>query len=341
MFLGLSWQRIVYLLIGLALFALALHHVDLNEVGQELARLGPWGALAIVLVFQGVFLADTASWQFTIPQPRFGLGPFYRIWRARMVGEAFNRIVPAGTLGGEPVKAVMLKRYEGIGYQEGGASVILQRSMQLIGMLVFCAVGLVIMYIEDTLPRSYQLAAVIGWGVLCLCCAGFIAVQCGGGASRSVRFLAQRLLARKADGPLTMIQSIEGHLRHFYFREPRLFAGALGATFVAWTLNAVEIKLMMHLLGEPIGWAEAWMLTALVELLAAGLFVIPAGLGAVEVGFVVLVEAMTGQASLGLAVALLRRGREIFWIAWGLAIGWVYPPELRAAAAERAGAGES
>ncbi len=338
---GFSWQRLFYLLIGLALFALALRQVDLGQVGRELAQLGPWGGLAVILVFLTAFVADTGGWLLTIPRPRFALARFYRLWRARMVGEAFNLIVPAGSLGGEPVKAVMLKRYEGIDYEEGGASVILQRSVQLTSMLVFFAVGLAIMFAERSLPRGYELTAVIGWGALCLGCAGFIAVQCGGGASRVVRFVARRLLARRAEAPLAMIESIEGHLRNFYFRQPRRLAGAFGATFLAWALNAAEVKLVLTLLGQPVSWAEAWMLTSLVELLRAGLFLIPAGLGAVEVGFVVLVEALTGQASLGLAVALVRRGREIFWIAWGLAIGWFYPPELRAPAAERAGAGES
>ncbi|MCH7942845.1 MAG: hypothetical protein IIB67_06405, partial [Proteobacteria bacterium] len=39
-------------------------------------------------------------------------------------------------------------------------------------------------------------------------------------------------------------------------------------------------------------------------------------------GFVVLVGALTGQPSLGLAAALVRRARELLWIIVGVALGW-------------------
>ena len=47
-----------------------------------------------------------------------------------------------------------------------------------------------------------------------------------------------------------------------------------------------------------------------------------ANLGASEVGFVVLVGALTGQPALGLAAALMRRARELLWIVAGVALGW-------------------
>ncbi len=33
---------------------------------------------------------------------------------------------------------------------------------------------------------------------------------------------------------------------------------------------------------------------------------------------------MLGSGALGLAVALVRRGRQFLWIAWGLWLGWLF-----------------
>ena len=63
---------------------------------------------------------------------------------------------------------------------------------------------------------------------------------------------------------------------------------------------------------------------ALTQLVRAGTFFIPASIGAQEGAFVVVFDALTGQAGLGLAAALVRRGRELIWIGLGLVVGWLY-----------------
>ncbi len=50
--------------------------------------------------------------------------------------------------------------------------------------------------------------------------------------------------------------------------------------------------------------------------------------------------AITGQPALGLAVALVRRAREIVWILAGFALGWRYAFRAKLVAAEFADAAE-
>ena len=210
-----------------------------------------------------------------------------------MVGEAFNLIVPAATFGGEPVKAVILKRHHGIGYAEGGASVIMQRSIVLLSMILFFAVGVALMLADGRLPRSQELLALAGWTALSLGVLGFFAVQRWAVASQIARLFGRWSRSRGLQRLLRQIEAVEQHFQAFYARRPGAFAAALAATFGAWLLAAAEVKLVLFFLGQHIAWAEAWMLASLVELLRAGFFFIPAGLGAMEVGFVVLVQALS------------------------------------------------
>ena len=61
-----------------------------------------------------------------------------------------------------------------------------------------------------------------------------------------------------------------------------------------------------------------------VQLVRAGTFFIPGRIGANEIGLVFVVETLPGLPSLGLAVALVRRGRELLWIVWGLWLGLIF-----------------
>jgi hypothetical protein len=77
-------------------------------------------------------------------------------------------------------------------------------------------------------------------------------------------------------------------------------------------------------LGHPVTVAEAWVIEAVVSLVRAALFVIPANIGTQESILLVMCEFTTGVPAVGVAVSLLRRFREILWIAGGLVIGWSF-----------------
>ncbi len=85
---------------------------------------------------------------------------------------------------------------------------------------------------------------------------------------------------------------------------------------------------------------ETWLIETVAQLVRAGTFFIPASLGATEAAMVLVYEALVGAPSLGFAVALIRRARELLWIAWGLWLGWLEVPGAATAAltSETAGA---
>jgi hypothetical protein len=85
--------------------------------------------------------------------------------------------------------------------------------------------------------------------------------------------------------------------------------------------------------------SEAWLIEAVAQLVRTGFFFVPASLGVTEAAMVLVYDALTGRPSLGFAVALIRRGRELVWIAWGLWLGWLEAPGvLGASAGANAGA---
>jgi uncharacterized protein (TIRG00374 family) len=310
--------------------AFVASRVDLSEVWAQVVEVGPLGALAVVAVYFLAFVIDTASWQLALPSARLNGAWLYRLWKVRMVGEALNLVIPAGSLGGEPVKAVLLKRRYGIGYREGAASLIIARTVNLLALVAFAAAGFALLLGVEALPQPFVLAAGLGLLALGFGVAGFYAVQRWGAAS----FLAHRLAAWRKIGRLAghletfleHIHSVDDHFERFYLRRRLRFAAALALAFLNWLIGAAEIMVIMWFLGAPVSPSEAWLIEAVAQLVRAGFFFVPASLGVTEAALVLVIDALTGRPSLGLAVALVRRGRELLWVAWGLWLGWLEAP---------------
>jgi uncharacterized membrane protein YbhN (UPF0104 family) len=89
----------------------------------------------------------------------------------------------------------------------------------------------------------------------------------------------------------------------------------------SWVLGAVEIFGVLWLLGHPITLADALVVEALAQALRNVGFLLPGAL-AVQEGAIIGAAALVGvPASAALAVALVRRSREVVFSLPGL-LAW-------------------
>ncbi|MGE0733799.1 MAG: flippase-like domain-containing protein [Alphaproteobacteria bacterium] len=316
--------KLVYLLVGLALLGLLLWQADLGEVGTRLWQVG-WWLLPICLIHFVAFMLDVWAWQFSLLAVRPGDARWtYRLWKLRMAGEAYNNITPLASVGGEPLKAILLKSHYGIGFRDGIASLVLARTVILMGLLPFLAIGFVFVLQSPKLPQTYQVVAGAGLAAFTLAVLLFFAVQRYKVSSLAGTFLARGRLRHRIESVLHQIREMEGRLIHFYTRHPRRVIGAVLFAFLNWAIGVIEIWVIMYAVGVPISWSDALIIEAMTQLVRAGVFFIPAGIGVQEGTFVLLCAALTGNPSVGLAVAGVRRVKELIWIVWGVALGWTY-----------------
>ena len=315
--------RILFLLLGLALLTAIVARTDLTAVAGHVEHL-KWGFLAVLGVYLASFLADTLSWQYLIRPFRCDWPWFYALWKVRMVGAAVSRVTPFVGLAGEPVKAVLMKNFLGLDYREGVASLVVAKTANLLALVVFLCIGLALTIASGYLSPSYQLATTIGLAILVVGIAVVFAVQRLQVTSAVWEWFSRRRFGQRLAHLLHHIQDLDNRLVESYSRDQGKFFLALVLTFVNWLLGAVELYLILWFFGHPVSITEAWCIEAVVELARAGAFFIPAGIGIQEGAMVLIIAPITGQPSLGLAVALVRRVREIIWIAWGFLIAWHY-----------------
>ncbi|MCP5373220.1 MAG: flippase-like domain-containing protein [Hyphomicrobiales bacterium] len=330
----MRWFKIAYLLLGLALLAAVLWQIEMRTVLDMAVRVGLLGMAVVLLVYLAAFVIDSLTWQMAIQSAPLNLRWLYRAWKVRMVGEVFNNVIPAGGFGGEPVKAVLLKKYYGIGYREGTASLILGKTVNMVSLILFLAGGFVLVLGAPALPVAYKTVAGAGLAALCLGVVLFFLIQRFRVASLAGTWLGGRRLGRRIAEVLHLVRDMDERLVRFYTAHRARFVAAVLLALVNWLLGVVEIYAIMIFLGHPVTLADAWIVEALVQLVRAGAFVIPAGIGAQEGVFMLVFTAMTGSPDLGVAAALVRRCREVIWLLWGALLG-----SLFSLAPEHAGAG--
>lgn len=304
---------------GVALFALLLADTDIPAMRGLLAGVG-WGFLCVCTIYAVAFLLDTVTWHLTLDPLPLTIRLLYPLWKIRMVGEAFNDILPLGSFGGEPVKAVLAMRTFGLGGHAVAASLVLARTVNTLALVLFLAVGFGLVLQVDTLPSATKWLAGVGLLLLLVGVAGLFAVQ----RYRLTTIVSARLFGRSLAGRLQRalghIREVDGRLVHFYRQKLPQFHSALFFALLNWALGAAEVYLIMRLLDYPIGYMDAWIVEAVAQMVRAGAFFVPAAIGIQEGAFVFILGLLIGRPDVGLAAALVRRLRQIFWIAWGLAI---------------------
>lgn len=310
-----------FLLAGLVLLAIVVSETDLAEAISLVGQMG-WGLGLVLAIYVAGFAGDVATSLLTLRMMSFSPGWYGRLWLVRMVGEAFNYTLPAGGMGGEPIKAVLLNRHFGVPYRDGAAALLLTKTLNVMALTVFLAIGFWLMRASGQMPADYRLIAGVGLAALTLGIVGFFLVQ----RLRLSSALARRIPAWAGGASRLMalthvLQDVETRLIAFYASSRKRLVAALVTGFCVWITGVVEIFVTLAWLGHPVSWQEAWIIEAAAQLVRAGTFFIPASIGAQEGVFLLICTAITGSPTVGVAVAVVRRLRDIIWFGFGFAAG--------------------
>jgi len=317
--------------LGLALLWWVASQTDLSAVGDAILHIG-WGGMAAILgVFAVGFMADIIAWMMMLAHGQVSWLWARRLFPVHMVGEAVNVLLPFGGLGGEPVKVMLLKRRHDIPYRDATASLLLVQSINTLSEVPFVLIGLAVMIHADILPSVVEIAMVASVGILVgFVIFLFVALHLRW-LVRLQKHLANSRWGERLNDGLAVVGDIEERLFTFVRHRPAKFVSSFALAFGVWFAGALEIYLIMHLLGMPVGIMDAWLLETCVVLARNASFFIPGHLGTQDAAIMLVARALTGSPETGLALALIRRGRELVWSVAGLILGaWlgVKPSEV-------------
>lgn len=317
--------KILYLVAGMVLLGFVVSEIDLAEVADLIGDVGALGILCVTAIYLLAFLLDSISWQLILTSLPISFAWCRRLFAVRLAGEAFNNIIPAAGFGGEPVKALILKKRYGLGYIDVTASIVMARTINMIALIAFLILGFIFMSASDKFTEPVKAAATLGLVLLSVGTVLFFLIQRMKLSSRLAGRLSTQTWSRGVTGALKVIENMDQAFVAFYATHRERLGIALALAFANWVLGAVEIYVVFAMFGHALTWTEAWLIEAMTQMVRSAVFFIPLGIGAQEGTFVLIVGALTGNPTLGLASAAVRRIRELLWVILGIGAWAAYP----------------
>lgn len=312
--------RYFLLALGLTVLGLLVWHIGPDKIYEAAARLGPLALVAILIPSFVMYAIEAYGWKVVLGQSAQAV-PFWRLMAIRTAGEVVNMTTPTAYLGGEPLKAYLLKKYN-VPIAEGAASVVIAKTTMTLAevfyILVGIALGFLILGTGNSAGQTVT-AALLSVGVLVCSIAGFVFIQ------RRGLFASILSLVRKLRLRIGFLESQEAHLlsidrtiQNYYSHHQRAFYASIGVYFFGWMAESIEVFIILQFLGGPTSLLSAFSIGALAVFIKGGSFFIPGSLGAQDGGNVLLLQAFGYSDVTGLTFALLRRFRELVWIGIGL-----------------------
>jgi hypothetical protein len=304
-------RAILVLAALLALVAL-LRHTDARRLWALIASRGPVMVLALV-PFLVAMAVDTAGWRLVLRQIGHRLR-YLPLLRIRLVSEGAMLSLPGGSLAAEALKPVLLKQLHEVPVSAGTASVVIKKSLVVLSNSVYLGLGLlvgsgIIRAAAPTAAPALITAALVG------------AITCfllGAGAILTLALRAGPWWRRK---PARLAGTAE-LASSFFRRRSSTRVTCFTLFLVVWLIEAMETFAIARLLGLPLTPAGALAFESLIALGRAVGFVLPAGLGIQDLGHVMLARVVgpaagADAATMGAALILTKRSKEVFWIVTG------------------------
>jgi putative membrane protein len=305
--------RPLLLVVGLGFIAWLVWDLGPAAVWDAIRTLSWRLGLLVLFPYCIAVALDTLGWRVLLPGCGVAWGP---LSAARLAGESANLLTPTASVGGEPLKAYLVR--DRLPLDEGLASVVVDKTATVMGQAAFLAAGLAMALLAlqpsktVIVSMSALLAAeVIGAGAFAL-------VQIRGGVA-SVGRVLRRLGMGSAERHQEMLRAVDHRLEGLYRRRPaRVTLSALLHT-LGWAVGGLEIYLVLTLADIPVSLVTALVLEAVGSAVKFATFMIPGSLGALEAGNVAVFAAFGLPGAAGLSFSLVRRLREGTWAVVGLA----------------------
>jgi hypothetical protein len=292
---------------GAALFAYAVRKAGVADILDGIRRVG-WG-LALVLALAGIrFLIRAECWRWCLPPgTRF---PYRRALAAFLAGDAVGNVTPLGLLASEPTKVLLTRHH--LATREAVASLAVENLVYAASVLAMIAVGLIVLAASVPMPRAWLATIVAALAAMAL------------GAIVALRVMRSRWDPQRGERPKwrARIASLRDEVLQFSGGHPerlwRVFALDLG--FHALAVIEVYVTLLWLLGDRSPTLAQAIVFEALNRVITVVFKFVPFRVGVDEASAGALAPILSMNPAAGVALAVVRKVRNLVWTAIGLSV---------------------
>lgn len=314
--------KYLFLLVALVFLVLFLMEIDSGLCWEQLSLIG-FGMIPILLVSFLAYLFATMAWQLCyyaiLDTTAFRrLKSFFII---RQIGESLATINPTGVVGGDALKYVLMGT-AGFDKDKSILSLSLLRVLTIISFILLLFACLLLLVLNNNFFDSFNLLflALLLLSVFTYALTRFLFSSKLWLYRTSVVAL-NLFRVKKTKAFLNKIATLNKSTSKARHLGNTVLFFALILLMLHWLFGAVEFLLILHYLGYSISLFDAFVLEIGTSFARSLMSFIPGQIGVEEYSNKLFLEMVGVNANgVWIAVSIVRRIRQLFWIGLGVVL---------------------
>ena len=309
---------VLFTLLGVGLFAYFIYSVGVAEILSGIGKIGFGGFAVIIFLYFLRILMRAIAWTLSVYEP-------YKLnlrdtLPAVIIGEAMSSMIPLGILISGTSKAVAVRQR--VPLVVGLSSIATENLFYSFATALFIVLGAFAFLRTSELTEGWVITIDILIGALIfLLLLGFLMViRQWHFASAICEWLYDKDIGKSVleDGRLH-VRLFENLIYGFYRRYPRRFLPILLLQIVYHLIGIAEVWFVLSKIGDGLpSIFNAFLLESVSRLITIVFKLVPFVIGVDEAGAQFVTETLAIGAGVGVTLAIIRKGRILFWTAVGL-----------------------
>lgn len=271
-----------------------------------------------LFIFIGITLLSCFPlvWRWQVILKAYGIKvPFIKLLKYSIVGYSFSFSTPFMRLGGEPLKAIMLKQECGVDYKTGSSSLVMDKFVEFLGTILFGTVCVILLFF---LPINFYFKLIL---FVLILFASFLLfyfyyrIKKSKGVFSSLFCFFRLNKIKDWNKFVDILKEIEKKINYFFINHKKAFWLSFFFYCMSGTFFILEFKYALLIFGVDASITE--IILAITMLGIANLTPVPGGLGVLEGLQSGLFHVIKGEGSIGMALVLLLRVRALLFVVLG------------------------
>ncbi len=303
---------------GIGLFLYFVSSVGVSEIAANVERFGFVGFAVILVIYFARICIRATAWKMSVYEP-YSLGVKDTI-PAVIIGESLSSMIPLGIVVSGTAKAVAVKKH--VPLVVGLSSVATENLFYSITTSIFLILG------AFTFVRTFALDP--GWALtIDLLIVGIIAVvaflvimivrQWHFASEICERLYRNGYFTGILENGRLQVRLFENLIYGFYRQFPGRIVPIFLLEFLYHALGVLEVFFILYRITDgAAGALAAFLLESVSRLITIVFKLIPFLIGVDEAGARFVSETLALGAAVGVTLAIIRKGRIVFWAGVGL-----------------------
>ena len=303
---------LIFLFVGLAIMAVMLYFIGIEEVIDALKESNLWLVLLAIVIQIFTYFLYTWRWNIINKTADMDLG-IKKSLPMVLVSLAVNNITPSGRGGGEPVRAYLLAKEGNFKFEDTFATVIADRALDtfpFVILAILTIIGIIFTFSLDIKLIAFLAICVtlITVGVILLlyvCINETFGVKLTSWIIKIVSRFYKKFNEGTEKRIIEAVKTFQARMNAL-LREKSIIYYALPLSFVIWIFEILRVYVVFLAFGakvSPILIGEVFILASFVGMVP----LLPGGLGAID-GIMILFYSHAGiTASLSAAATVVER----------------------------------